>query len=81
MSSTKQAGIDEALMKLLVGKVLPLSLEGMHEKKKNRMVLKWGGAVQFVFQIKIPFCEKKLHLEKLYTREKRILFVSAVGSG
>jgi hypothetical protein len=53
----------------------------MHEKKKNRMVLKWGGAVQFVFQIKIPFCEKKLHLEKLYTREKRILFVSAVGSG
>ena len=26
MSSTKQAGIDEALMKLLVGKVLPLSL-------------------------------------------------------
>jgi hypothetical protein len=26
MSSTKQAGIDEALMKLLVGKVLPLGL-------------------------------------------------------
>jgi hypothetical protein len=44
----------------------------MHEKKKNNMVLKGGGAVQFVFQIKIPFCEKKLHLEKLYTREKRI---------